>query len=212
MPSYITYILSLIKNVKDMWDQTKRHQENPEARHEKRAKPLFSTGEGKRRESGKTVWNNDGLEFFYTAERNWMEVYNSKEQFSALVNGWEMWEPNDKTRKDPIRTKWRREERNKKKKIEEKRPWWENEEQGYAYDLEMNAEYDLDKITCEKLGQELGEYEEEELEDHDEKGEEEEEEEQDKSKRKTEVWEMMLMTMMKMMRITKNLPVNQLGK
>jgi hypothetical protein len=44
---------------------------------------LFSTREGKRRESGKTVWNNDGLEFFYTAERNWTEVYNSKEQFSV---------------------------------------------------------------------------------------------------------------------------------
>jgi hypothetical protein len=56
------------------------------------------------------VWNNDGLEFFYTAERNWMEVYNSKEQLSVLVNGWEMWEPNNETRKDPIRTKWRREE------------------------------------------------------------------------------------------------------
>ena len=35
---------------------------------------------------------------------------------------------------------------------------------------------------------------------------------QDESKWKIEVWEMMLMTMMKMMRITKNLPVNQLGK
>ncbi len=55
-----------------------------------RAKLLFSTGEGKRRESEKTVWNNDGLEFFYTVERNWTKVYNSKEQFSVLVNGWEM--------------------------------------------------------------------------------------------------------------------------
>ncbi len=35
---------------------------------------------------------------------------------------------------------------------------------------------------------------------------------QDEIKRKTEVWEMMLVTRMKMMRITKNLPVNQLGK
>ena len=174
MPSDIANILSLIKNGKDMWDQTKRRQENPEARHEKRAKLLFSTGEGKRRESGKTVWKNDGLEFLYTAERSWTEVHNSKEQFSALVNRWEMWEPNNKTRKDPIRTKWRREEQDKKKKsIEEKRPWWENEEQGYASDLELNAEYDLGKITCEKVGHELGEYEEEELEDHDEKGKEE---------------------------------------
>ncbi len=95
-------------------------------------------------ESGKTVWNNDGLEFFYTVERNRMEVYNSKEQFSVPVNGWEIWEPNDKTRKDPIRTKGRREEQdNNKKSGEEKRPWWENEEQGYASDLELNAEYDL---------------------------------------------------------------------
>jgi hypothetical protein len=181
-PSDIVCILSLIKNGKNIWDQTKRCQENPEVRHEKRAKPLFSTGEGKRRESEKAVWNNDGLEFFYTAERDWTEVYNSKEQFSALVNEWEMWEPNNQTRKDPIRTKWRREEQDKKKKsgndkIEEKRPWWENEEQGYASDLELNAEYDLDKTTCEKVEQELGEYEEEELEDHDKKGEEEEEEE-----------------------------------
>ncbi len=125
MPSDIVYILSLIKNRKDMWDQSKRCQENPEARHEKRVKPLFSTGEGKRRESGKTVWNNNGLEFFYTAERNWTEVYNSKEHFSALVNGWEIWEPNNKTRKDPIRTKWRMEEKdNNKKSGEEKRPCW----------------------------------------------------------------------------------------
>jgi hypothetical protein len=34
------------------------------------SKLLFSNGEEKRRKSGKTVWNNDGLEFFYTAERN----------------------------------------------------------------------------------------------------------------------------------------------
>jgi hypothetical protein len=33
---------------------------------------------------------------------------------------------------------------------------------------------------------------------------------QDESKGKTEVCKMMLMTMMKMMRITKNMPVNQL--
>ncbi len=110
------------------------------------------------------------------------EVYNSKEQFSALVNGWEVWEPNDKTWKDPIRTKWRREDQDKKKKsgkdkIEEKWPLWENEEQGYASDLELNVEYDLDEITCKKVEQELVEYEEEELEDHDKKGWENKEEE-----------------------------------
>ncbi len=72
----------------------------------------------------------------------------------------------------------RKKKKSGKDRIEEKRPWWENEEQGYASDLELNAEYDLDKITCEKVEQELGEYEEEESEDHDKKGEEEEEEEE----------------------------------
>jgi hypothetical protein len=62
-------------------------------------------------------------------------VHNSKEQFSRLIKGWEMWELNNKTRKDPIRTRWRREEQDKKQNggndnSEEKRPWWENEEQG----------------------------------------------------------------------------------
>ncbi len=31
-------------------------------------------------------------------------VYNSKEQFLALINGWENWEPKDKSKKDAIRT------------------------------------------------------------------------------------------------------------
>ncbi len=77
---------------------------DPEASPEKKAKPLFSHGEGRKRESGKTVWSNDGLEFYYTMEKNWREVYNTKEQCLALINGWENWEPKDKSKKDPIRT------------------------------------------------------------------------------------------------------------
>jgi len=38
--------------------------------------------------------------------KNWKEVYNSKEEFTALVNGWEKWEPRDKRKKDAIRTVW----------------------------------------------------------------------------------------------------------
>ncbi len=66
---------------------------NPDAEPEKKAKPLFSTGERKKRESGKSVWNKEGLEFYYNVEKNWREVFNSKEEFTALINGWEKWEP-----------------------------------------------------------------------------------------------------------------------
>jgi hypothetical protein len=98
-PSNIAYVLAIIKNGKDMWDQAK----NPGTTPEKKVRPLFSAGEGRKRESGILVWNKEGLEFYYTAEKNWRKVYNSKVQFSVLINGWENWEPKDKSKKDAIR-------------------------------------------------------------------------------------------------------------
>ncbi len=68
-----------------MWRQAK----NPGTSPEKKARPLFSAGEGTKRESGISVWNKKELEFYSMVEKNWREVYNSKVQFSALINGWE---------------------------------------------------------------------------------------------------------------------------
>ena len=73
---------------------------------EQKARPLFSGGQGKKRAYGKSMWNNKGLEYYYTAGQIWMDVYKSKELFSALVNGWDRWEPEDRTKKDPIKTRW----------------------------------------------------------------------------------------------------------
>ena len=159
-PSDIAYVLAIIKNGKDVWDQAKSVMNDPNASPpEKKARPLFSAGEGRKRESGKTVWNNDGLEFYYTAERNWREVYNTKEQFTALINGWENWEPKDKSRKDAIRTYWRNEERDDEKKAEniypsEEKPWWD--EGGYDSDLGLKAEYDWEDKTLTKVQKEIG--------------------------------------------------------
>ncbi len=47
-------------------------------------RPLFSAGEGRKRESGISMWNKEGLEFYYMVEKNWREVYNDKAQFSVL--------------------------------------------------------------------------------------------------------------------------------
>ena len=69
-PSDIAYVIALITNGRDVWDQAKRLMSNPDAAPEKKEKPLFSTGEGKKRESGKSVWNNEGLEFYYSVEKN----------------------------------------------------------------------------------------------------------------------------------------------
>jgi hypothetical protein len=84
-PSDIAFVLSLIKNGMDMWDQFRRLQDNPTLK-EIKALPLFTKGEGRKRESGRTVWNNEGLNFYYTAEKNWKKVYNNKEELSDMCN------------------------------------------------------------------------------------------------------------------------------
>ena len=86
-------------------------------------RPLFSSGEGRKRESGISVWNKEGLEFYYTVEKNWREVYNSKEQFSVLINGWENWEPKDKSKKDALRTFWTKDRDKDKEMSSEKNIW-----------------------------------------------------------------------------------------
>jgi len=66
-PSDIAFILALIKNGLGMWEQGRRRQDNL-TRVENKALPLFTKGEGQKRESGRTIWNNEGLNFYYTAK------------------------------------------------------------------------------------------------------------------------------------------------
>jgi len=142
-PSDIAYILALIKNGMGMWEQVRRLQENLTL-GVKKALSLFTKGEGQKRESGKTVWNNEGLNFHYTAERNWKEVYNDKDKLLDLCNKWEQWEPEEKSRKNLIliRTYWKRNEEQKDDIVEEEPVEW-LEEQNKGYTEETDEEPDF---------------------------------------------------------------------
>jgi hypothetical protein len=123
-PSDIAYVLAIIKNRKEMWDQAK----NPGSSPKKKARLLFSVGEGRKRESGISVWNKEGLEFYYMVKKNWRDVYNSKKQFSVLINGWESWEPKDKSKKDALRTYWTKDKEedtkmSSKKNVPQEKHW-----------------------------------------------------------------------------------------
>jgi hypothetical protein len=48
-----------------MWDEAK----NPSTSPEKKLSPLFSKGEGRKRESGISMWNKEGLDLYYTVEK-----------------------------------------------------------------------------------------------------------------------------------------------
>jgi hypothetical protein len=140
-PSDIAFTLSLIKNRRGMWDQAIRQQDNP-TQIERKALPLFTKGEGRKRESGRTVWNDEGLNFYYTAEKNWKKVYNGKEELLDLCNKWEQWEPEHKGRKNPVRMYWRRND-GEKDDIEEEEEvkWWE--EQNVGYNDDSDNEHDI---------------------------------------------------------------------
>ncbi len=135
-----------------MRDQAKKPSISPE----KKVRPLYSAGEGRKQQSGVSVWNKEGLEFYYTVEKNWREVYNDKAQFSVLINGWENWEPKDKSKKDALRTYWTKDEEDDKKIRHQEKDWWEQEDEGYNTNRNLKAEYDWEGKTKRIIKERLG--------------------------------------------------------
>ena len=107
-PSDIAFVISLMKNGMPVWKRKTALFESDHLRKTK-AKPLFMSGEGQKRSFGKTTWSKEGLKYFHKVEATWLEEYSDKDKMSALVNGWEKWEPTDdllKKGKDLLRTNW----------------------------------------------------------------------------------------------------------
>jgi hypothetical protein len=72
-PGDIAYIISIIKNSKDMWDQDLQMRKlgaKDKGNQVKKLKPLFTSGSGQKRTQGKSLWNLDGMKYFYRAEKN----------------------------------------------------------------------------------------------------------------------------------------------
>jgi hypothetical protein len=86
-PGDIAYIVLIIKNSKDMWDQGLRMKElgaQAMGSQEKKLKPLFTSGSGQKRTQGKSLWNLDGVKYFHRAETKWRQVYDSKKDMRVL--------------------------------------------------------------------------------------------------------------------------------
>ncbi len=64
----IAYIVSIIKNSKDMWDQDLQMQEmgaHATGNPVKKLKILFTSGSSQKRTQGKSLWNLDGMKYFH---------------------------------------------------------------------------------------------------------------------------------------------------
>ncbi len=122
------------------------NQEKGDDEPKKKVRPLFTSGTGKKRSFGVSLWNKAGLEYYYTAEENWKVVYNSKEMFSKLCNNWEWWEPKDNGNGKQALKTWRKKDnvvtKLKNDKNDDDKTWYEKGE--YTTDLGVMGEWEHD--------------------------------------------------------------------
>jgi len=76
--------------------------------------------------------------------------------FFVLINGWETWEPKNKSKKDAIKTYWSLEEEeiSSEKNVPQEKDWWEDE--GYNTDSKVNTEFLWEEKTKRIIKDRLG--------------------------------------------------------
>ncbi len=79
-----------MKNGKDMWDQKIQLMESGDDA-EKKLRPLYTGGQGKRKELGKSLFSNEGVKFFKRAEKKWKETYKHENMMRILYRGFKDW-------------------------------------------------------------------------------------------------------------------------
>lgn len=87
-PSDIAYTCALIRNSSHVWAM----KLDDSAETDKSVKPLFTSGQGKKRTFGVTTWNKAGMDYFDEAKQMWMGAYDKKDpQYKILRNYWDKW-------------------------------------------------------------------------------------------------------------------------
>ncbi len=72
-PSDIAFVISILRNGCDVWDQTIKMKQLGAAVHgerETRLQPLFTGRKGMKKEQGMSLWSDEGLKYFRCAEKN----------------------------------------------------------------------------------------------------------------------------------------------
>ncbi len=71
-PSNISFVISVIKNGQNVWDQTIRMRElgaAVQSKREVKLRSLFTEGTGKKKEQSKSLWSDEGMKYFKCAEK-----------------------------------------------------------------------------------------------------------------------------------------------
>jgi len=85
-PSDISYVTCLIKNSKNVWSQA-----DDDADLSTKVRPLFTSGEGKKRTLGDTTWNKTGLAYFKGGVDTWKLAFQGQMQACEFNDKFEAW-------------------------------------------------------------------------------------------------------------------------
>ncbi len=72
-PSDTAFVISILKNGCNVWDQTIKMKQLGTVVHgerETRLQPLFTGGKGKKKKQGMSLLSDEGLKYFRRAEKN----------------------------------------------------------------------------------------------------------------------------------------------
>ncbi len=86
-PGDIAYVIALVNNGRDMWDQMLQMRALGAAAHkekEEKLRPLFISGIGKKKEQGKHLWSKEGIKYFKQAETELVVVYKDEKLMRIL--------------------------------------------------------------------------------------------------------------------------------
>jgi hypothetical protein len=93
-PGDIAYVNALIKNGRDVWDQTVRMKAQDTAAHkekEKKLRLLFTARIGIKKEQGKHMCSKEGIKYFKQAASEWKGVCKDEKLMKILYSRWEGW-------------------------------------------------------------------------------------------------------------------------
>jgi len=88
-PSDIAYVICLIKNSMHIW--TRVDMDGDQEGGTNKARPLFTSCEGKNRKFGETIWNKDGMAYFKRGVNAWKPLFKDEALKLELSNAWEEW-------------------------------------------------------------------------------------------------------------------------
>lgn len=89
--SDIAYVVTLVKNSYALWSY------DPAGEDEELPKALFTRGETKKREFGKTTMSKDGIKFFQKGMKNWKKTFSARDDpvYRSMKENWDKWLADD---------------------------------------------------------------------------------------------------------------------